>query len=192
MPVKRARARDKRLQFERVALPHLDALYTVALRLSRNPDDAKDLLQDTILRAFRFFHQFRAGTNCRAWLLTILYNNFRNRYRRGIREQLAASNEDFEHELESQSLLADPAVSNPEALLSGRMVGRQIEAALATLPEDFREALFLVDVQELNYQEVADTLDIPIGTVKSRVSRARALMREALHTLANEQGKTGT
>jgi RNA polymerase sigma-70 factor (ECF subfamily) len=192
MAAKRGRANDQRFLFEQVALPHLDALYSAALRLSHNRDDAKDLLQETILRAYRFFDQFTKGTNCRAWLLTILYNSFRNGYRRAMREQPATSTEDFEQRLEAQSLLADTAHTDPEQMLSGRMLGHQLETALEALPPEFREALLLVDVQELNYREAAEVLDIPLGTVKSRVSRGRALMREALTRLAQAQGKTGT
>jgi RNA polymerase sigma-70 factor, ECF subfamily len=192
MAAKRGRGDDKRFLFEQVALPHLDAVYTAALRLSHNQDDAKDLLQETILRAYRFFDQFTKGTNCRAWLLTILYNSFRNGYRRAMREQPATSNEDFEQRLEAQSLLADAAHTDPEQMLSGRMLGHQLETALEALPPEFREALLMVDVQELNYREAAEVLDIPVGTVKSRVSRGRALMREALRRLAQAQGKTGT
>jgi len=192
MTAKRVKSGDKRLRFERVALPQLDAVYTTALRLTRNPDDAKDLLQETVLRAFRFFHQFTPGTNCRAWMLTILYNNFRNSFRRGAREQLATTPETFDQAVEGQSTLADPARNNPEDLLAGRMLGRQIEKALDVLPPEFREALLLVDVQDLDYQEVSDILQIPLGTVKSRVSRGRALMREALHELAAIRRKTGS
>src|SRR6266852_3140755 len=178
MAAKHGRVNEKRFLFEQVALPH--------------PDAAKDLLQETILRAYRFFDQFTKGTNCRAWLLTILYNSFRNGYRRAMREQPATSTEDFEQRLEAQSLLADAAHTDPEQMLSGRMLGHQLETALDTLPPEFREALLLVDVQELNYREAAGVLDIPVGTVKSRGSRGRALMREALKRLAQAQGKTGT
>jgi RNA polymerase sigma-70 factor, ECF subfamily len=192
MAVKRVIPVDQRLKFEQAALPHLDAVYTAALRLARNPDDAEDLLQETILRAYRFFHQFTEGTNCRAWLLTILYNNFRNSYRRGTREQPAASNEEFDREVETSSLRSDQARSNPEDLIGNRMIGHQIEAALNAIPADFREALLLVDVQELNYQEVALVLGVPLGTIKSRVSRGRALMREALRGFDRVRGKTGS
>lgn len=174
--------------FEQVALPHLDAVYTAALRLTRNPDDAKDLLQDTILRAYRFFDQFKLGTNCRAWLLTILYNNFRNAYRRGTRELLTSTPEQFDH----QALSLTDEHHNPEELVAGRMIARQFEAVLGTLSAEFREVLVLVDVQELNYQEVADVLDIPLGTVKSRVSRGRALMRQAMLKPIISRGKTGS
>jgi RNA polymerase sigma-70 factor (ECF subfamily) len=185
-------AADRRLAFEREALPHLDAVYSAALRLARNPDDANDLTQETILRAYRFFDQFTAGTNCRAWLLTILYNIFRNAWRRGEREQPASTPEEFAGEIEAQSRDADQSRINPEALLLSRVAGRRIELALNALPAEFREALILVDVQELNYQEVATVLDAPLGTIKSRVSRGRALMRKALCRLDQARGKTGT
>jgi RNA polymerase sigma-70 factor (ECF subfamily) len=191
MGVKATKPGDKRLLFEQVALPHLDAVYSAALRLTRNRDDANDLVQETILRSFRFFHQFAKGTNCRAWLLTILYNNFRDRYRQNGREHPCTSGE-IEEELEAHTLLADMSFNNPEELLADRMLGRRIERALSQLPEEFREALILVDVQELNYQEVADVLSVPLGTVKSRVSRARALMRSALVKLDCVRGKTGS
>ena len=182
---------ETRLLFEQIALPHLDALYSAALRLTHNPDDAKDLLQETVLRAYRCFHQFAPGTNCRAWLLTILYNNFRNICRRGKFER-SADDSEIEREVEARAMLDDPAPCNPEDLLALRMAGQRIEAALRTLPPDFREALLLVDVQDLNYQEVAVVLDVPIGTVKSRVSRGRALMRLTLGKSGLERGKTGT
>jgi RNA polymerase sigma-70 factor (ECF subfamily) len=191
MAVKAANPGDKRLTFERVALPHLDAVYNAALRLIRDRDDANDLVQETVLRAYRSFHQFTAGTNCRAWLFTILYNNFRDHYRQKSREHPCASGE-IEEELEAHSLRTDAPLSNPEELLSDRMLGRRIADALNDLPAEFREALLLVDVQELNYQEVAAILDVPLGTVKSRVSRGRALMRAALIKLDCVRGKTGS
>lgn len=176
--------KDKRALFEREALPHVDALYSAALRLSRNPDDACDLLQETVLRAYRFFHQYTPGTNCRAWLLTILHNNFRNGYRGGRREMLAVSAEDFERELESASACSDQPSRDPEALLAERILDHEVAAALDALPTDFRTVLILVDLQELNYQEAAQVLGCPIGTVKSRVSRGRHMMRTALAAFA--------
>ena len=192
MALKRGRSRDQRLRFEQTAMPHLDAVYTAALRLARNSDDARDLLQETILRAYQCFHQFTQGTNCRAWLLTILYNNFRNSYRRGVREHAAASDDDFERGLETQSFESDQACFDPEQIFAGRMIGRQIELALDSLRPEFRDALILVDVQDLDYQEVSEVLSVPLGTVKSRVSRGRALMREALLQLAPSRSKTGS
>ncbi len=182
------RGREKRGLFEREALPHVDALYSAALRLSRNPDDARDLLQETVLRAYRFFHQYTPGTNCRAWLLTILYNNFRNGYRGADREQVSLTPEDFERAVEGLSAREDQRLSNPETLVSEHVLDQEISAALNALPSDFRTVLLLVDVQELNYQEVAQVLKIPIGTVKSRVSRGRQMMRIALGAFARRRG----
>jgi RNA polymerase sigma-70 factor (ECF subfamily) len=179
---------DRRRRFEDEALPHLDALYTMALRLSRNPDDANDLLQETVLRAYRFFHQFESGTNCRAWMLTILFNNFRNGYRKSSREQPAASAEEFERKLENESLRAEAGGSNPESILSGHGMEGEVETALKGLPAEFREALLLVDVEELSYLEVSGVLNVPIGTVKSRVSRGRAILRDMLASFAKERG----
>lgn len=184
--------RDRRAQFEQAALPHLDTLYTSALRLTHKPEDSQDLLQETILRGYRCFHQFQDGTNCRAWLLTIMYNLFRSAYRRSGREQLATSATEFEREVESQSETDGYESNDPEEYVARRNTRRMLERALARLPAEFREALLLVDVHELDYQEVATVLDIPIGTVKSRVSRGRALMRRALAVMATERGKTGT
>ena len=179
---------DRRKRFEDEALPHLDALYTMALRLSRNPDDANDLLQETVLRAYRFFHQFESGTNCRAWMLTILFNNFRNGYRKSSREQPAASAEEFERKLENESMRVDAGGSNPESILSGQGMEGEVETALAGLSGEFREALLLVDVEELSYLEVSGVLNVPIGTVKSRVSRGRAILRDMLASFAKERG----
>jgi RNA polymerase sigma-70 factor (ECF subfamily) len=115
----------KRELFEHEALPHVDALYRAALRLSRNPDDARDLLQETALRAYRFFHQYTPGTNCRAWSLAILYNNFCNCYRGAGRELLSATPKDFERELEKLSSRGDQALSNPEMLVSEQILDHE-------------------------------------------------------------------
>ena len=179
---------DRRKRFEDEALPHLDALYSMAVRLARNPDDANDLLQETVLRAYRFFHQFESGTNCRAWMLTILFNNFRNGYRKSSREQPASSADEFERKVEAESLRTDPAGSNPEALLAGQGMEGEVETALASLPDEFRQAVLLVDVEELSYQEVSGVLNVAIGTIKSRVSRGRAMLRDRLAGFAKEQG----
>jgi RNA polymerase sigma-70 factor, ECF subfamily len=188
MAQKGGTSEEQRRRFEDEALPHLDALYTMAVRLARNSHDASDLVQETILRAYRFFDRFEQGTNCRAWLLTILFNNFRNGYRRSAREQPAGSPEEFERRIEAESLRSDSPNSDPEATLSGSGMEREVEAALDALPAEFREALLLVDVQELSYQEISQVLNIPIGTVKSRVSRARSLLRDALAAYAKERG----
>src|ERR1700722_814749 len=179
---------DRRQIFEREALPHLATLYSVAMRLTRNDDEARDLVQETMLRALRFFHLFAPGTNCRGWVLAILHKNFHNRWRRHSRERLAANAEEFELNVAGESLQSEGWECNPERVLCARSVGGAIGAALDTLPEDFRLTLMLVEVQELNYDEAADVLGVPVGTVKSRVSRGRAMMRHALGRFAHGQG----
>jgi RNA polymerase sigma-70 factor (ECF subfamily) len=180
-----------RQRFEAVALPHLDAVYSAALRLAGNPDDAKDLLQDTILRAYRFFYQFAPESNCRAWLLTILYNNFRNHLRRTALHPLSRLNDELSEKSDS-GFLVDSELCNPEEIVARRWIGRHLETAIMALPLEFREPMLLVDVQELSYPEVAKVLNIPLGTVKSRVSRARALLRVSLRGAILPPGKTGT
>jgi RNA polymerase sigma-70 factor (ECF subfamily) len=180
-----------RQRFEAVVLPHLDAVYTAALRLAGNPDDAKDLLQDSILRAYRFFDHFVPGTNCRAWLLTILYNVFRNQLRRCSLHPVAPLADDFWAKTEAE-YAPDDKSCNPEEIVAQRLIGHQLEIAINALPLEFREPMLLVDVQELSYAEVADVLKIPLGTVKSRVSRARSLLRTSLRKAVYPPEKTGT
>jgi RNA polymerase sigma-70 factor, ECF subfamily len=191
MGAKRANSAAVRNQFEALALPHLDAIYTAALRLARNADDAKDLLQDTILRAYRFFYQFTPGTNCRAWLLTILYNNFRNHLRQCSRQPVTSQMDESPTETEA-CRWQDGGLDNPEEIAEQRGTSRQLLAAINALPVEFREAMLLIDVQELTYAEVARVLQVPLGTVKSRVSRARAAMRAILLGSGFACGKTGT
>ena len=178
----------KRALFEQEALPHLDHLYAAAKHLMRNPDDANDLLQETMLRGYRFFHQFTPGTNCRAWLLTILYNTFRNGYRRAGYVQVSSTPEEFERALDLKSASSESAESNPEREAMDRRMDTQVEAALSNLAQDFRTVLMLVDMEELSYHDAAQVLHVPIGTVRSRLSRARAVMRRALTKFAKEQG----
>jgi RNA polymerase sigma-70 factor, ECF subfamily len=180
---------QKRKQFEMEALPHLDALFTTALHLTRNRDDANDLCQETMLRAYRFFHQFHLGTDCRAWLLTILYNAFRSGYsRRRGREQVSATGEEFERAIENESNTPD---SDPEDLLVRAGLDEDVQKALESLPEEFRTALLLVDVNELSYEEAAKTMEVPIGTVRSRLSRARTMMRCALKQAVHLRRSSG-
>lgn len=188
MAAKRDSSQRTRELFEREVLPHLDSIYSMALRLARNPEDANDLLQDTVLRAYRFFHQFTPGTNSRAWVLTILFNNFRNGYRKGGREQVSQSEAEFTERLEAESLAADQTLSDPEELAFANVMAPEVTAALDSIPDEFRAALLLVDMQELSYHEVSAVLAVPVGTVKSRVSRGRSLLREALFNFARSKG----
>jgi len=182
---------QNRERFEREALPYLDALFTTALHLSRNRDDASDLCQETMLRAYRSFHQFRPGTDCRAWLLTILYNAFRTRYaRERRRERPLASTEEFERALENEGN-QNPS-PDPEQLLVHFSIEPDVEKALHSLPEGFRTALLLVDVNELSYEEAAKAMEVPIGTLRSRLSRARAMMRYVLEQAGRTTPSTGS
>lgn len=181
-----------RKRFEEEALPHLDALFTTAMHLTRNRDDADDLCQETMLRAFRFFYQFRPGTDCRAWLLTILYNAFRTGYSRKRRgEQLSATEEEYERALENESNKA-AANTDPQELLFQNTMDHNVVGALQSLPEEFRTALLLVDVNELSYEEAARVMEVPIGTIRSRLSRARAMMRYALEQAMKAKRSAGS
>jgi RNA polymerase sigma-70 factor (ECF subfamily) len=168
-----------------VALVHLDALYHVALRLTRNRAEAEDVVQEAYLRAFRSFHRFNPGTNCRAWLFTILRNVFLNRVRRQGREVL----EGEMGGLDQAEVAADTHVgTSPEERLMQTVLHGDVDRALTTLPLAFREAVMLVDIEGLTYREVAEIVGCPIGTVMSRLSRGRALLRRALVHFARDHG----
>ena len=174
-------------EFEGVALVHLDLLYRAALRLTHNRAEAEDLVQETWLRALRHFDQFDPGSNCRAWLLTILRNAFLNRVRREGREILEsdmAATEAGAARLEEASV----ARSSPEEDFFQTVLHGDVDRALKTLSLPFRLVVTLVDLEGLTYKEVAQVLDCPIGTVMSRLSRARQLLRKELVTLAREHG----
>jgi RNA polymerase sigma-70 factor (ECF subfamily) len=182
---------EKRRVFEQEAMPHLDALFTAALYLTRNQEEAHDLCQETMLRAYRSFHQFTVGTNCRAWLLTILHNLFRTSRSRAKPEYLSNTSEEFERAIESESLGTTGLRTNPESIVAGRSFDQTVQKALRDLPSDFKAALILVDLEDMTYKDAAGVLDIPIGTVRSRVSRGRALLRAALRFFAGERGFAG-
>ncbi len=175
-----------RAAFDAVALPHMDAVYSAGLHLTRNPDDAADLLQDTFLRAYRSWDQFTPGTNCKAWLVTILYNAFRNRYRAKRKEpvtvELVAETAADPNSAPSQQLL------DPETLVASQVLDGEIDTALGELPEEFRAAVVLVDLHELTYEEAALALACPVGTIRSRLSRGRRLLQEALRGYAQARG----
>jgi RNA polymerase sigma-70 factor, ECF subfamily len=173
-------------EFEQVALVHLDALYRAALRLTRNRAEAEDVVQETCLRAFRSFDRFNPGTNCRAWLFTIQRNVFLNRLRSHGREVLEAEMSGLEAaEAATEARLG---AGNPEEEFLQTVLHGDIDRALKTLPLRFREAVVLVDLEGLSYREVAEVLGCPIGTVMSRLSRGRALLRQALARFAREHG----
>ena len=161
------------------ALEFLDALYGAALRLTRNADRAQDLVQDTYLKAIRARGQFARGTNLKAWLYTILHNTWRNRQRDSARSKVDFDSEVVDRAAEGGSLNTRRQ-ETPESLLMRQSLNADLQAALDGLAESFREVVWLRDVDELTYQEIADVLDIPIGTVMSRLSRGRKQLYEAL------------
>jgi RNA polymerase sigma-70 factor, ECF subfamily len=161
-------------RFEQDALTHLDSLYGTALRLTRNEADAQDLVQDTYFKAFRSAKQFRAGTNLKAWLFTILHNNFRNRRRDTGRDPV-----EIDSDRVDLAAPADPAAT-PEELMVRAAMGPDLQEALDDLPEAFRQAVWLRDVEEFPYAEIAEMLSVPVGTVMSRISRGRRMLYERL------------
>ena len=162
------------------ALSFVDALYGTALRLTRRPADAEDLVQDTYLKAFRAANQFQRGTNLKAWLFTILHNTYRNMRRHDGRNPVDVNSETVE-----QAVDVAGADQTPEQLLTRATLDADLQEALDALPEAFRQAVWLRDVEEFAYAEIAAMLDIPIGTVMSRISRGRRMLYERLaHTRA--------
>jgi RNA polymerase sigma-70 factor, ECF subfamily len=165
--------------FEAEALASLDSLYRTALRLTRVPADAEDLVQETYLKAFRAADSFKPGTNLRAWLFTILHNTARNRIRDRARDTVSVDSEAVERLTEAPP--PGRATETPESLLLRETLAPDLQAAIDALPEAFRQAVWLRDVEEFSYAEIADMLSIPIGTVMSRISRGRHLLFEQLN-----------
>lgn len=170
--------------FEREVLPHLDAMYRVALRLTGDAASAEDLVQDTVLKAFRAWESFRQGTNARGWLLTILRNTFINDYRRRRRAPMLVDID----VAEPHALAHEGGGSDPEGEFFHQLVDDRIIAALDALPDEFREVVVLSDVEGLGYAQIADMLAVPVGTVKSRLFRARRQLQGVLREYAIEAG----
>jgi RNA polymerase sigma-70 factor (ECF subfamily) len=162
-------------KFEREALSHIDSLYGTALRLTRRAADAEDLVQDTYLKAFRSSAQFTRGTNLKAWLFTILYNTFRNMRRHDGRNPV-----DVDSEVVEQAAGSSPGDLSPEQILTRATLDADLQAALDAMPDAFRQAVWLRDVEELSYAEIAAVLGAPLGTVMSRISRGRRMLYERL------------
>lgn len=182
-------AEENREAFEREALPHLRQVWAAAMRFCRDPVEAEDLVQETYLRAYRSFDSYRPGTNCRAWLLTILYSVFVNRYRRSRREPEPQDPATLESLAERERGPDDWERPLLDAATAGRWgTGETVEAALGELSEEFRETVLLVDVEELTYEEAAGVLGCPVGTVRSRLFRGRRLLACALGEYARAAG----
>ena len=177
-------ADDRRSSYEREALVHLDTLYRVALRLTGNAADAEDLVQETMLRAYRSWDTFTLGTNAKGWLLTILRNLFINEYRRKRRHPETVDLDT----IEPFAVFPEVQDEDPQGAFFDRIVDDQVLRAIDQLPEAFRETLVLSDVEGMSYQEIAGILEIPVGTVKSRLFRARHLLQAKLYDYAVEMG----
>ncbi len=175
---------DKRVSFEREALVHLDALYRVALRLTGNPADADDLVQETVLKAYRAWDQYQRGTNAKGWLLTILRNSFINEYRRRTRHPETVDLDT----IEPFAVFGDIQEEDPQGAFFDKIVDDEVLRAIDALPEVFRETVVLSDVEGMSYQEIARILDVPVGTVKSRLFRARQMLQGKLYDYAVNMG----
>jgi RNA polymerase sigma-70 factor (ECF subfamily) len=175
-------------RFERDALPLLSEMYAAALRLTRNPTDAEDVLQETYLRAYRGFGTFKEGTNLRAWLYRILTNAFINTYRKRQREPQTVSDEEVPEWYLYERLGGEGAEASAEAEVLESLPDEDVQEALASLPEQFRLAVLLADVEGFSYKEIAEILDVPIGTVMSRLHRGRRALEKRLVDVMRERG----
>lgn len=176
-------------RFEAEALPLLDQLYGGALRMTRNPTDAEDLVQETYMKAFQAFDSFKEGTNLKAWLYRIMTNTYINHYRKVQRQPVQTSAEDMtDYQLLASSSHDSTGLESAEVEALKLLPDSQISNALNDLSEDYRMVVYYADVQGLAYKEIASILDIPLGTVMSRLHRGRKKLREALKGVAAEQG----
>ena len=183
-------ARAKRELFEEQALPYMDQLYAAAMRMTRNPSDAADLVQETYVKAFQAFGQFQQGTNLKAWLYRIQTNTFINSYRKNQRSPYQGTIDDLEDwQLGgAESLTQSIATRSAEAEAIDHLPDSAVKDALQAIPEDFRLAVYFADVEGFSYQEIADIMKTPVGTVMSRLHRGRRMLRELLAEYAHERG----
>lgn len=185
-----AAARQKRSEFEQQALVHIDALYGAAYRLTRNARDAEDLVQDSLLRAYRFWDSFQKDSNCKAWLLRIVTNTFINEYQRRKRSREVLEAASAEQDTTDGVLVHAGArdKQSPDQALLQASVSDDVQRALDQLPDDFRTAVILCDMQGLSYKEIAEIMETPVGTVMSRLFRGRKLLANALREFALAEG----
>ncbi|WP_090030369.1 sigma-70 family RNA polymerase sigma factor [Cellulomonas marina] len=179
-------------RFEQDALQYLDQLYGAALRMTRNAADAEDLVQETFTKAFAAFHQYRPGTNLKAWLYRILTNTYINSYRKKQREPQQSRSEEIEDwQLARAESHTSTGLRSAETEALDRLADSDVKDALQRIPEDFRMAVYLADVEGFAYKEIAEIMGTPIGTVMSRLHRGRAQLRDQLRDYARERGLTG-
>jgi RNA polymerase sigma-70 factor, ECF subfamily len=181
---------ERRERFSAEALPYLDQLYSAALRYTRNPADAEDLVQEAFAKAYAAFHQFRPGTNLRAWLYRILTNTYINSYRKAQRrpDEVPADVTTEDGEFSLYDRISETTAKPAEIEVLERLTDDEVKDALAALPEQFRMAVYLADVEGFSYAEIAQIMDSPIGTVMSRLHRGRAALQRALYDYAAGRG----
>ena len=186
--------KQKRNDFERQALVHVDALYGAAYRLTRNARDAEDLVQDSLLRAYKFWDSFQQDSNCKAWLLRIVTNTFINEYQRRKRSREVLDAATAEQDATDGVLVQTSArdKQSPDQAMLSASVSDDVQRALEQLPDDFRTAVILCDMQGLSYKEIADIMETPVGTVMSRLFRGRKLLAAALKDFAVAEGYVKT
>ncbi|HRI47537.1 MAG: sigma-70 family RNA polymerase sigma factor [Ignavibacteriaceae bacterium] len=175
------------IDFEREAIPHMDSLYNYAFRMTGDSDDANDLIQETYLKAFRFFNNFEKGTNCKAWLFRIMKNTYINAYQKSKREPEKLDYEEVENFYEN----AKPSSTDDAHLekeIFDNLLDDEVSGAISSLPEDFRTVIILSDIEGFTYEEIADFIDSPVGTVRSRLHRARKMLFAKLYKYAGSKG----
>ena len=191
MPTEPDELVERRRLFQEQALPFMDQLYGAAMRMTKNPADAADLVQETFVKAFAAFAQFEQGTNLKAWLYRILTNTFINVYRKKQRDPYQGTIDDLEDwQLGGAESATSSTTRSAEAEAIDRMPASAVKDALQAIPEDFRLAVYFADVEGFAYQEIADIMKTPVGTVMSRLHRGRRLLRELLADYARERGMT--
>jgi RNA polymerase sigma-70 factor (ECF subfamily) len=188
MMPKQTVSHERGWNFEAAAMPFVDALYNTAFRMTRNAEDAEDLVQETYLKAYKYYDKFEVGTNFKAWLFKIMKNTFINNYRKRQQAPPQSDFADIEESFESQVIDEARRIRDPEEELLEGVLDEDLQRAIDELPPDYRMVVLLADLEGFSYKEIADILEVPVGTVMSRLYRGRRLLEAAMLKYAREQG----